>query len=319
VTDPRLWWASSISAEALDRIEYPPPRYIHRETGFPRGGVVLLAGSPKSGKSYMALGLALATAEAGHPYGSHEPVGASGPVLALMLDDNSRRHVQQRLRDISGGRPLPASLTVHTDHNLGAGRTAADNLGVYLAEHPKTALVIVDTLEHIREDKRPGESSYRADVRALTYVRHVAAAHPATTFLCLVHTRKGDDEDPIEAISGTHGVSGGADALLVLSGKRGTSRRRLDVISRDDGDKSLVMSLGRTGLTLTREDPDDPSALTAPDDARVYRAVREFPTGVTAAELSGVLPDLPKIGNRLARLEKAGSLYKASRGTYVIA
>lgn len=309
------WWDSSIRVADLDLIEYPPLEYLVPEV-LPVGGLVLLAGAPKAGKSVLAMGFALAVASGGRALGASQ--AQQGEVLFLSLDDQSRPRAQRRIRDLLRGESMPAGMVLHTEPNLQVGKAAAANLSLYLAAHPRVRLVVIDTLEHLRGDRPAGVSVYSADVRFLNLLRQVVADHPGVCILAVTHTRKGDgDEDPIEAVSGSHGVTGGADAVLVLSGRRGVPRRVLDVVSRDDEDKRLVLTMTPNGLTLTDEDPDDPTVLMSEEDARIYRAVSEFPDGVTAKDLEPLLPNVKKIGNRLAGLKNKGYLRMSARGVYV--
>ena len=91
---------------------------------------------------------------------------------------------------------------------------------------------------------------------------------------------------------------------------------RLDVISRDADDSQLVLRWSDAGFVTTDHDPNDPTATMTPDNARVYQAVVDFGTPVTAADLREVLPGMPKIGNRLTTLERGGYLLHVGRGRY---
>lgn len=310
------WWDKAINGAALDAIEFPPVRYLHQATGIEHG-VILLAGPPKSGKSMLATGLAVAVAQGGYPFGSRSEVGVTGDVFILSLDDASRRRAQKRLRALNDDRPIPANIRLHTEHNVGRGKDAADNLDAYLTAYPGTVLVVIDTLEHLRPERRPGGASvYSEDVAYLAEIRGVATRHPETSFLCLAHTRKGDDDDPIEAVGGTHGVTGGADSVLVLAGKRGAPRRLLYAVSRDAEDRQVVLTLSGRGFAVTGEDPEDPYLLLTADDRRICEAVAEFPKGASAVDLDTLTGMPPNIGNRLAKLAKDGYLTRLSRGVY---
>ena len=321
VGNETTWWSGSISAEALDALSFPPVRYLIPGV-LPEGGIVLLAGAPKSGKSMLALGAALAVAHGGKALGSLD-VTTSGHVLTVSLDDQSRGRLQRRLRQVAQGEPLPAALTIHTEPTLGTGSAAAKNLDAYLTSHPETTLVVLDTLEHLRADRRPGESTYTGDVRFLANLRWISDRHPSTTFLCLTHTRKPKDgdspDDPISAVSGSHGITGGADHVLILTGKRGVPRRVLDVITRDDDDSRKVLAFTAHGLEVTDDDPDDPTVYLTDADAKVYTALADYGSeGATAADLEPDLDGMPKIGNRLASLASKGYARRVQRGRYAV-
>jgi hypothetical protein len=308
------WWSSAITAAELDQIDYPPPSYLIDDL-LPDGGVVLLGGPPKIGKSYLSYGCSLGIAHGAKALG-RLACPQQGNVFIVSLDDQSRRRAQQRMRAIARGEPLPATLTLHTEPNLGRAEQAQRALTDYLAQHPATRLIVVDTLEHLRGDRRNGESAYTADVRFLIAIRAVAHSYPHVTFLCIVHTRKGADEDAIEAISGTHGLTGGADVTITMTGNRQSPKRMLEIISRDGEDTRRILTFTSHGLEVTDDDPDDPASMLTAVDASLYRALIEFPDGATAADLAEAFPNVPKIGNRLSNLHKRGMLTRTQRGLY---
>lgn len=311
------WWSSAITGAELDAIEYPPLEYLVEDV-LVRGGLALLAGPPKAGKSYLSYGIACAVAAGGKAIGGLE-VNGQGNVLLISLDDQSRPRAQRRLREVMRGEPIPAGITLHTESNLGRGHVAAERLKDYLKERPDTRLIVIDTLEHLRPTGGSGSNSYSEDVLFLGQLRGVLTEHPDVTILVLTHTRKGDrhdPDDPITAVSGSHGVTGGTDAVLVLTGTRGAPRRKLDIVSRDGQDKGLVLKFTDHGLEVTADNPDDPTVHMSEADGQVYRLVQEHPSGVDAATLQGFLPEMKKIGNRLALLAKDGYITKEARGVY---
>lgn len=315
------WWLSAITAQQLDTLSFRPLAYLVDRL-LVAGGVVLLSSPPKLGKSLLSLGVAaaIASGEAALGGGAHAPGLATLPaaVLYVSLDDTSPRRAQRRLRAVLRGRSVPPGLTLHFA-DIGRGPLAAANLIAYLDAHPETRLVIIDTLQYVRADAKPGESAYAGDVRAMQALRTVVEAHPGVTLLCLTHTRKDDrDDDSVAATTGTYGVTGGADAVLTLSGDRRTPRRLLEVVSRDDDECRHILTIGAHGLELTGDDPDDPAALLSPDDARLYRKLRDFEAGASAKDLElELFPDPPtRIGDRMSRLSKKGVIRRLGRGQY---
>jgi RecA-family ATPase len=78
-------------------------------------------------------------------------------------------------------------------------------------------MVTIDVLERFRARSRGGkDNAYAADYDAIKALQALASElHSA--ILIIHHLRKGaDDGDPIDKISGTLGLSGGADAVVIL-------------------------------------------------------------------------------------------------------
>jgi hypothetical protein len=279
------------------------------------GSITLLAGPPKAGKSLLALELAVAVAGGRHALNSL-PVAKQGGVLYIALDDQSQARHQRRLRNILRGQPIPSALVLHTDPNLGRGREAARNLSEYLRHNPNTALVVIDTLEHVRDRHSQADFAYSADVQMMAILRTLIAQYPSVSLLLLTHTRKpsGDSEDPVTSVTGTHGVTGGGDSILVLSARRGSPRRILEIISRDGEDDRLALNFSGGGFKVSDEDVDDPILELTESDLCVYNTVLEGGSSVTAKDLAHL--GIPKIGNRLKALSDRGLLSRSSRGRY---
>jgi RecA-family ATPase len=81
------------------------------------------------------------------------------------------------------------------------------------AECPR--LVIIDTLAMVRMPNRKDQSSYDADYSAVVDLRTLAQKDGIAIVL-VHHLRKADSNDPFDTVSGTLGLTGAADAMLVL-------------------------------------------------------------------------------------------------------
>lgn len=106
-------------------------------------GLHILAGSPKVGKSWLALRLAVTVAKGESVWGL--PV-KQGTTLYLCLEDSQLR-IQNRLFDVTED----ASPNVHfcTESRI-LGDRLEEQLRQFLAEHLNTVLVIINTLQMIR-------------------------------------------------------------------------------------------------------------------------------------------------------------------------
>src|SRR5437588_8318399 len=112
-------------------------------------GLTLLAGKPKTGKSWAALDFAVAVAGGYNALGNIEC--EQGDVLLLALEDNDRR-LHQRLKAVLQGQPAPAALHIATQwHRADDG--GLDDLQAWLSDHPKARLVLIDTLQMIRSQR----------------------------------------------------------------------------------------------------------------------------------------------------------------------
>jgi hypothetical protein len=174
-------------------------------------GLTILGGRPKLGKSWAALAIALAVAEGGETFGQQcEP----GDVLYCALEDTQRR-LKSRMWKLKGPGVWPAGLNFLCD------LPRADEGGVSIArnwleqaENPR--LLIIDTLAKVRPNKARDEGNYDSDYRAVTPWKQLADEFDVAVVL-VHHVRKLVADDPLEMISGTNGLTGAADAILILN------------------------------------------------------------------------------------------------------
>jgi 3'-5' exonuclease len=101
--------------------------------------------------------------------------------------------------------------------------------------------VIVATLEKIRP-KGPGRNVYREDYEAVEPLLTLAARYNVAV-LVVHHLRKGSADDPLDEVSGSHGLTGGVDGVLVLKRERGRADAFLYVTGRDiEQERELALS-----------------------------------------------------------------------------
>jgi len=179
-------------------------------------GLTLLAGKPKLGKSWLLLHMAIAVARGGFTLGDIHC--AEGDVLYLALEDNLRR-LQARMTKLLGLQQWPSRLQFLCEMlRLAEGGLAKIKEWIAGAEHPR--LVIIDTLAMVRMPNRKDQSTYDADYAAVKELRKLA--NEAGIAIVLVHhLRKADADDAFDTVSGTLGLTGAPDTILVL--KRDTA------------------------------------------------------------------------------------------------
>jgi AAA domain len=288
-------------------------------------GSVLLVGPPKIGKSWLVLSIALAAAEGGRALGLDVP---RRPVLYLALEDGDRR-LQARCRRLLEPDPIPARFEYKT--SVEPGRII-DTIGAWLHWHQDPPpLVILDTLGKVLPPTQMGESSYQRDYRVGTALKRVADSVPGMTLLINHHDRKANADDFVDAVSGTHGLAGAADTIVVLARDRNETAGLLKVTGRDvaEGEYAVtfkdgaVWALDGDDLAAAREKAQKVRATTratagAGDtmlDVVLY--AYRHPDGVRRKDVAEALDLEPKVaGVYLARAAAAGRLQRPERGLY---
>lgn len=210
-----------IRADELYYMKFAPVRFV--VPGYIAEGLSLFAGRPKLGKSWLMYDTALAVASGGLCLGAQ---CRQGDVLYLSLEDNPRR-LQDRLHKLWGeqvemGASVPSRLTVTTEWPR-ANEGGLEAIEEWIVAHPDAALVIVDVLARFRATgKAKDVTQYDADYQAVSGLQQIALKH-GVAIIVVHHVKKSDGlgDDPIEKVSGTLGLSGAADTILVLDKKAG--------------------------------------------------------------------------------------------------
>ena len=195
----------TIDADTLLGIPYEPLSFVVEDL-LPQG-LHLLAGAPKIGKSWLALWLCLQVAQGESLWNF-----ATKPceVLYLCLEDSFQR-IQSRLLDLTEDAPPTLHFAVMSEQ-LHSG--LVEQMEQFLREHPATGLVVIDTLQRIRAVGSEA-NPYASDYRDIGVLKALADQHRIAVLL-IHHLRKLNDDDPMNMISGTTGLSGATDSNFVL-------------------------------------------------------------------------------------------------------
>ena len=226
--------------------------------GLLHAGAYILAGAPKIGKSFLVAQIAyhVSTGRKLWEYEVHQ-----GTVLYLALEDDFQR-IQSRMFRMYG---VEDTSDLHFATAAGkVGNGLDEQLANFMREHPDTKLIIIDTMQKIRETG--GEAySYASDYEIIGKLKAFADRY-GICVLTVHHTRKHPAGDSFEMISGTTGLLGCADGSLLMQKKKRTSlEATIDVVGRDQQDQILylkkdpetqIWELERMENELHKEPPD---------------------------------------------------------------
>jgi hypothetical protein len=238
--DQTAWKAGSFTARALQFMEFPPISWIV-ENIIPAEGLTLLCSKPKFGKSWLAYDLCIACTTDRFTLGTIKPV--QGDVLYLALEDSKRR-LQRRMAKLlpSFGATWPERLTLKTEwRRLHEG--GLDDIRAWHAQtmSGKPILVVIDVLAKVR---RPvgNRQLYESDYEALADLTKLAN-ELGLAIMVVHHTRKMAADDLLETVSGSYGVSGAADTILVMA--KTVSGSVLDIRGRDVESAELAIEFDK--------------------------------------------------------------------------
>lgn len=224
----------TITAEDLQNRTYEPTHFLVDEL-IPEG-LHILAGAPKIGKSWLALWLCLCVSQGQALWNF---ATTQGEALYLSLEDSFQR-IQTRLFDLTEDAPPTLHFAIMADtlkHGL------EQQIEQFLMEHPTTKLVVIDTLQRVR-GTGSDSNLYANDYQDIGLLKKLAD-NQHIAILLIHHLRKLHDDDPMNMISGSTGLSGAADSTFVLQKhSRLANIASLHCTGRDIPDRTLKLEFG---------------------------------------------------------------------------
>jgi DNA-binding transcriptional ArsR family regulator len=308
-TTPKL---RTITAAALATKKFPKVTAI--VPGYIAPGLTLLAGRPKAGKSFLALNIAEAIASGDKVLGEQVD---QGDVLYLALEDSDRR-LQHRMNQLLpyGNEVKPTRLHFATEcPALDKGGLDAIREWCESVESPRC--VIVDVFTRVRGEKGRNESLYEHDYRTIRPLKELADKL-GIAVIVIHHTSKRQNiDDPLDAVSGTTGLTGAADTILVLARGpqgatlygRGRDIPEIETALRFDQERGQWAALGNAA------DVSRSAERTAIIDALRANNGPMSPTEIALD--TGMKPG--NVRFLLTKMTKAGEVTKEKRGHYSLA
>ena len=211
-------------------------------------GLFILAGSPKVGKSWLALELCLSVAK-GEPL-LDRPT-QQGSALYFCLEDSYPR-IQSRLYELTDEPTDKLFFALKAD-TIGNG--LEEQIVKFKSEHDDLRLVVIDTLQMVRNET---EASYGSDYAEIIPLKSLAE-QLGITIVLVHHLRKAADSDPFNMISGSTGLSGATDGQLVLKkDRRCGGQAVLYCTGRDIEDQELSLTKHGARWVLADEHTEKP-------------------------------------------------------------
>ena len=226
----------TVSMTELYDTVYPPRTPI--VDGFLYGGTYLFVGAPKVGKSFFMGQLAYYVVM-GLPLWNY-PV-REGTVLYLALEDDYVR-LQRRLSGMFGVECADNLYFATQAKTLNEGLDR--QLEEFLKAHTDARLIIIDTLQKVRE-VGGDRYSYSSDYEIVTKLKPFSDKY-GICLLVVHHTCKLESEDSFDMISGTNGLLGAADGAFIMHKKKRTDNEAvMDIVGRDQPDQELTIEFDR--------------------------------------------------------------------------
>ena len=243
--------------QTLAGMHLPPTQFCVE--GLLPHGLSILGGPSKYGKSWIVLDLCVHVAK-GEPLWNL-PVH-QGDALYLALEDGIAR-VRERLLTVTEEVPPGLYFAVRAS-TIAEG--LCDQIREQVALHPSISLVVVDTFQIVRGNKNT-DVSYAGDYEDVRALKQLAD-ELNIALLLVHHLRKRGDNDPVNKLTGSTGISGAADAIFVFDkSDRMQNSATLICTGRDIEARQLTLTFEKENCTwqVTEDSLEQPTSL-MPDE-----------------------------------------------------
>lgn len=231
-------WRTKITAASdLQTMAFEPVRYFL--AGYIPEGATILAGKPKVGKSWLLLDLALAATNDRYTLGTIKPM--QGDVLYLALEDNLRRLKKRIAKLLDPEMKCSDRLKFITEWRR-ADQGGLEDIEAWCSSAASPACVLVDTLEKFRPLRSGKAEAYSSDYAAISGLQKIAGKF-GIAIVIAHHLRKMEADDAFDTVSGTLGLTGAADTILIL--KRQGDAVTLYARGRDIEEKESAVQFNR--------------------------------------------------------------------------
>jgi RecA-family ATPase len=312
VPPERNWRDGLITAKALQTKMFAPVRII--VPGLIPEGVTVLAGKPKIGKSWLALDICAAVAGDRFVLGQTKPV--QGSALYLALEDNQRRLKKRTDKILQGARDWPEHLELHTEWKR-VDQGGLSDIKEWCESHPNRRLIWIDTFVKIRPLAGKNEQAYAFDYRSIEGLQRLAAEYQVGIVINH-HLRKASSEDDaFDDVSGTLGVTGAADTIIVM--KRNSGMVKIYVRGRDieEGEFAAEFNKESCRWRLVGEAEE---VFRSQQRQAILTVLKDAKRPMTIAEIMAATERHDRHATQvlLLKMEKAGEVRHVSRGVWAL-
>ena len=316
--DRPRWMLGAINARDLQNKKFDPVRYVL--PGFIPEGVTLLVGKPKIGKSWAALDLGVAAASNRYTFGTLKP--AQGDVLYLALEDSQRRLKRRMSKIMQDHGTWSSRLTLQTSWRR-ANEGGLEDILAWCDSVVSPTLVLIDTLEKFRPPPRPGTQNYSTDYEAITGLQTITKNKPGLAIVLLHHNRKMDADDPFDTVSGTLGLTGAADTIIII--RRHAGSVALHVRGRDVEESETPLLFNKDTCRWTMLGADAAKEAVSSERQHIIKALEGFrpaheKDGMSVAEIMAATErtDRNAVDQILFKMSRDGDIRRVRRGVYAL-
>ena len=205
-------------------------------------GCTILAGPPKTGKSYLTLGIGISVATGGRFVGVRD-ILRPGRVGYWALEENENR-TAKRLRQLVES-PTVTLQNLEFMYALKPMFSGGlEDVAAY-CESARPNVVVIDTLmAFVTGDRGSRRDVFRDDYREIKALSDIAAKYEVA--LIVVHHTNKLGGSGVSAVAGSHGVTAAADCIWTMN-RQPNRRAQLQMTGREVEDQAFLLELDIRG------------------------------------------------------------------------
>ena len=296
-----------VNTNTIMATEYPETMWVVAD--YLPEGLSVLAGRQKLGKTWLAIDWAVAVATGGCAMGSI-PCDR-GDVLYIDMENGERRF-KRRIEKLFSNDPPDLSNLVWAGDTILLNQGFLDEVDRWRSSVRNPRLIVIDVLTRIKPAGSRSQNAYENDYAAYADLQRWAVDQ-SIAVLALHHTRKGGADDPLEALSGSNGLSAVADTTLVLD--RDSNGITLYGRGRDVPEKDTALTFD-SGLWTIQGDAAEVHR--SKERSLILSALRDAtepwkPNVI--ADVTGMKPG--NVRGLLIKMVASGEVQKTGHGQYI--
>jgi hypothetical protein len=198
-------------------------------------GVTLISAAPKVGKTRLLTQFSV-SAVRGVPFLGRKVTQTK--VLTLALEDGARRYRKSLHNLVGSNRPGRSELTIRTA-SLRLDEGGITQIEQHLDKYPDCKLVIIDVWARVRPR---GSDKYQLDYEALAPLQRIANLRQIAIVVVHHANQRTEVANVFERVSGTSGLIGVVDSLLLLQRRHKDDVGILSISGREVEDQETALS-----------------------------------------------------------------------------
>lgn len=279
------------TAQELSQRQFEPMNWL-KPGLLPLPNLALIAGAPKCGKSWFAMGIA-------------RDIASEGNVVVYIANEDNERRLKDRYTKVSdfASPNLIFMSGLSSDKPLPKGDAAHEFIRAIKAKYPNLQCIIIDTIQAIRD---PNQKDHYGVVEAEFGKLRKLAHELNITIVAVHHTKKKTDFElePLDQILGSQAISATVETILILQRVVGSQDIDLFITGKD------VAQQDDYRLCWTDAGFSDPQDRTYASlgqiQQQIVKFVKSYPSCTQTAIVEGIGKSKQQVNEAVNRLRELG-------------